>query len=119
MRAPINPPSVVLASTSPELSDLTRPSESGHMIGSPKRQRLDGHRGLTSPGRDKARAITDEQVRHVVGTMIFVRDRERRIVSHAASTEQMDRNAPLRHLFLPDLLSAGRRHDVGRAIADK
>src|SRR5260370_17903863 len=44
------------------------------VVGCAERQRLNGHRRLASAGSDEARTVAQEQIRHVVGSVILVDD---------------------------------------------
>src|SRR6185312_16679366 len=50
--------------------DVVAPREPGDVLGSPKREGLDGHRRLAATGRHEVRPIADEEVRHVVRPVI-------------------------------------------------
>src|SRR2546425_10691063 len=61
-------------------------------------------RGRPGPGssrwagpaaRDEARAVTDEEVPHVVRAVVAVHDRGARVVAHAAGAEEMGRERRL------------------------
>src|SRR5258708_23925034 len=69
-------------------SDFIAPGESADMIGRAESQRLNGHGRLASTGRDEARAVAEEQIRHVVGAVILVDDGTRGIVGHSTGAEQ-------------------------------
>ena len=61
----------LIASPDPTL-DLAGSREPGDVIRGAKRERLDGHRGLTATGRDQAAAIAQKQVRDVVRPVVAI-----------------------------------------------
>ena len=64
--------------------------ESGDPVGSAIGQRLNGHRGLATPGSYQTAAITKEKVLHIVRAMVGIDNRGFRIVAHAACAEKAE-----------------------------
>src|SRR5262249_41605934 len=79
----------------------------GDAVGGAERERFDGHRGLATAGRDKAAAIAEEKIFHIVGAMIGVDNGSLWISSHAAGAEQVHSELLLLDGIRPLLLCAG------------
>src|ERR1700737_1236753 len=86
--------------TATRASDLAALGELPDVVGRAERERLNGHGRLASAGGDEARAVAQEQIRHVVGAVILVDDGARGIVAHPARAEQVH-TAPRYALFRP------------------
>lgn len=63
--------------------------ESRDSVCGPERECLNRHRRLTATRSDKVAAVNNEEIRHVVSTMISVHNRRPRIISHSTSPKQM------------------------------
>ena len=86
------------------------------MLGRPKSQRLYGFSRLPPTGCHEAAAIADKQVRHIVGAMIFVHHRGRRVVAHASGPQQVRGEGLRPDRVLPDRLRARGLENFGGPV---
>src|SRR5712691_12068661 len=77
--------------------------ESSDVFPGSKRERLDRHRRLAAAAGHERRSVHDEQILHVVRSVILVHDRRLRIVAHAAGAEQVESELLALHGLLPRL----------------
>jgi hypothetical protein len=76
----------------------------GHQVGGAIRQRVNRTSRLLPSRSDKAAAIHDKKVLHVVDTVVTIDDGFLWVAAHAAGTHQMTCDCEILHRVRPDFL---------------
>ena len=96
-------------------TEIAASGESADTIRSAVSQCLNGHGGLSAPGRDETTAVAQKQILYVMRAVVRIDDRTLRIVAHAAGAEQVHGELLFVNVVRPLLFCAGRVEKFERA----
>src|SRR5436309_13139099 len=106
----------VTCGTGSELSNLGPPRELSDVLPGAISERLDRRGRLAPTARHQTRAVADEEVPHVVGSVMAIHHRSPRVVAHPARPQQVGRESRLLYRLPPGSACAGGFEDLDRPL---